>query len=103
MFSTLGLNWGNSLLGFLTIAFIPIVFALWLKGDRLRARSKNASHEFLSKGKGDEEKGDEEKGDEEEKKQDEEKNNDSRNQSDDEKTVTGDGEEDKKASDDDKN
>ncbi|THV86385.1 multidrug resistance protein-like protein [Aureobasidium pullulans] len=49
MFSTLGLNWGNSLLGFLTIVFIPVIFALWWKGDRLRARSKKATQEYLSK------------------------------------------------------
>jgi DHA1 family multidrug resistance protein-like MFS transporter len=48
MFNTLGLNWGNSLLGFLTIAFIPIVYLLWWKGDKLRARSKNASHAFIN-------------------------------------------------------
>ncbi|KAG9777693.1 hypothetical protein KCU75_g6098, partial [Aureobasidium melanogenum] len=63
MFNTLGLNWGNSLLGFLTVVFIPIVTFLWLKGDRLRARSKRASQEYLSKK--DEKKKDEEKSDDE--------------------------------------
>ncbi|KAG9664291.1 MFS general substrate transporter, partial [Aureobasidium melanogenum] len=63
MFNTLGLNWGNSLLGFLTVVFIPIVTFLWLKGDRLRARSKRASQEYLSKK--DEKKKDGEKSDDE--------------------------------------
>lgn len=63
MFNTLGLNWGNSLLGFLTVVFIPIVTFLWLKGDRLRARSKRASQEYINKK--DEEKKDEGKSDDE--------------------------------------
>ncbi|KAI6879113.1 multidrug resistance protein-like protein [Hortaea werneckii] len=46
MFTTLGIDWGNSLLGFLTICFIPIIFGLWWKGDRLRMRSNNARHDI---------------------------------------------------------
>ncbi|KAI5201823.1 multidrug resistance protein-like protein [Aureobasidium subglaciale] len=56
MFNTLGLNWGNSLLGFLTIVFIPIIYALWWKGDRLRARSANASQEYIKGNKKDDKK-----------------------------------------------
>lgn len=36
MFDTLGLDWGSGLLGFLSIAFIPIPFALWYYGRRIR-------------------------------------------------------------------
>lgn len=46
MFETLGLGWGNSLLGFITLIFIPIIFGLWLKGDKLRARSKHARRDI---------------------------------------------------------
>lgn len=41
MFDTLGLDWGSALLGFLSIAFIPIPFALWYYGRRV---SKLRSH-----------------------------------------------------------
>jgi len=58
MFNTLGLDWGNSLLGFLTVLFIPVIFALWWKGDRLRARSKRASQEYINKKDGDKKDGD---------------------------------------------
>jgi DHA1 family multidrug resistance protein-like MFS transporter len=72
MFNTLGLDWGNSLLGFLTVVFIPVIFALWKYGDRLRARSKRATQAYLSKKDGD--KSDDEKtqvgSDEEEKEKD---------------------------------
>lgn len=36
MFKTLGIDWGSSLLGFLSVAFIPIPFALWYYGRRIR-------------------------------------------------------------------
>lgn len=36
MFHTLGLDWGNSLLGFLCVAFLPIPWALWYYGRRIR-------------------------------------------------------------------
>lgn len=36
MFKTLGLDWGSALLGFLSIAFIPIPFVLWYYGRRIR-------------------------------------------------------------------
>lgn len=46
MFETLGLDWGNSLLGFLTLCFIPIIFFLWWKGESIRKRSKRARHDI---------------------------------------------------------
>ncbi|KAF2171547.1 hypothetical protein M409DRAFT_63772 [Zasmidium cellare ATCC 36951] len=46
MFHTLGINWGNSLLGFLSIIFIPIIFYIWRHGEDLRMRSKNARHDI---------------------------------------------------------
>ncbi|KAH6870108.1 major facilitator superfamily domain-containing protein [Alternaria rosae] len=36
MYDTLGLGWGNSLLGFISIAFFPVPFILYLYGERLR-------------------------------------------------------------------
>ena len=36
MFRNLGLDWGCSLLGFLSIAFIPIPVALYLWGRKIR-------------------------------------------------------------------
>jgi hypothetical protein len=37
MYSSLGLGWGNSLLGFITVAMIPIPLILYRYGARLRA------------------------------------------------------------------
>ena len=36
MYDTLGLGWGNSFLGFSSIAFFPVPFILYLYGKRLR-------------------------------------------------------------------
>jgi hypothetical protein len=36
MYDTLGLGWGNSLLAFISVAFIPITFFLYLYGERIR-------------------------------------------------------------------
>jgi len=36
MFNKLGIDWGNSLLGFLAIAFTPIPFVLYKYGKTLR-------------------------------------------------------------------
>ena len=36
MYDTLGLGWGNSLLGFISIAFFPVPFILYFYGERLR-------------------------------------------------------------------
>ncbi|KAL4963852.1 MFS transporter [Aspergillus stella-maris] len=40
MFETLGYGWGNSLLGFLALAFVPFAFLLQHFGKRLRERFK---------------------------------------------------------------
>ncbi|KAJ4214037.1 hypothetical protein NW759_010563 [Fusarium solani] len=44
LFRNLGIGPGNSLLGGLSILFIPIPFILSYRGERLRHRSKNATH-----------------------------------------------------------
>lgn len=36
MFKTLGIDWGSSLLGFLSVAFVAIPVALWYYGRRIR-------------------------------------------------------------------
>lgn len=36
MYRALGLDWGNSLLGFIAIAFIPLPFFFYVYGQRLR-------------------------------------------------------------------
>lgn len=46
MFRKLGIDWGCSLLGFLSIAFIPIPILFWKYGVRLRKSSKNARHDI---------------------------------------------------------
>ncbi|PKX95164.1 MFS transporter [Aspergillus novofumigatus IBT 16806] len=38
MYNTLGLGWGNSLLGFICVAMIPIPYVLYTVGERLRRR-----------------------------------------------------------------
>lgn len=40
MYDVLGLGWGNSLLGFLAVASIPMPFIFFKYGERLRERSK---------------------------------------------------------------
>lgn len=45
LFVNLGIDWGNSLLGFLTVLFIPIPFVLYKKGAWLRAKSPRALHD----------------------------------------------------------
>lgn len=42
----LGVGWASSLLGFLSIAFIPIPFLLYKYGETLRKRSKMARHDI---------------------------------------------------------
>lgn len=43
MYNALGLGWGNSLLGFIAIAFgIPAPFVLWKYGEALRSKSRFA-------------------------------------------------------------
>lgn len=40
MYKTLGLGWGNSLLGFLCIAMIPVPLLIWKFGKKLRASQR---------------------------------------------------------------
>ncbi|KAK3670688.1 GTPase-activating protein [Recurvomyces mirabilis] len=46
MFRKLGLDWGNSLLGFISILFIPAPFIIYWKGPAIRRRSKAARHDI---------------------------------------------------------
>ena len=46
MYHRLGVNWATSLLGFLSVAFIPIPFVLLKYGKQLRMRSKFARHDL---------------------------------------------------------
>ncbi|GFZ49505.1 Caffeine resistance protein 5 [Saitozyma sp. JCM 24511] len=45
MFGNLGIDWGNTLLGCLTVLFIPIPFVLFKYGPWLRARSPRSLHD----------------------------------------------------------
>jgi len=36
IFQALGIGWGNSLLGFIAVALIPLPFAFYLYGQRMR-------------------------------------------------------------------
>lgn len=36
MYATLGLGWGNSLLGFISLAMLPIPFLFYRYGERIR-------------------------------------------------------------------
>lgn len=40
MYDKLGLGWGNSLLGFIALAFMPVPFIMMRYGARIRSRSK---------------------------------------------------------------
>ncbi|KUJ20399.1 putative caffeine resistance protein 5 [Mollisia scopiformis] len=46
MYNNLGVDWASSLLGFLSIAFIPIPFVLYMYGERIRKASKRARHDL---------------------------------------------------------
>ena len=46
MYGRLGVGWASSLLGFLSIAFIPIPYVLYFYGARIRRSSKLASHDL---------------------------------------------------------
>jgi DHA1 family multidrug resistance protein-like MFS transporter len=46
MFHRLGINWGCTLLGFFSIAFIPIPILLSMYGKRIRLRSQYARHDI---------------------------------------------------------
>lgn len=40
MYATLGLGWGNSLLGFISLAMLPIPFIFYFYGERIRTNPK---------------------------------------------------------------
>ena len=46
MYHKLGVGWASSLLGFLSIVFIPIPFVLYKYGESIRRRSKMARHDL---------------------------------------------------------
>lgn len=46
MYRKLGVDWASSLLGFLSIGFIPIPFVLYFHGKRIRLASKRARHDL---------------------------------------------------------
>ena len=46
MYTRLGVGWASSLLGFLSIVFIPIPYVLYYYGERIRSRSKMARHDL---------------------------------------------------------
>lgn len=46
MYKKLGVGWASSLLGFLSIVFIPIPFVLYHYGKTIRRRSKMARHDL---------------------------------------------------------
>lgn len=46
MYNKLGVGWASSLLGFLSILFIPIPFVLYYYGETIRSRSKMARHDI---------------------------------------------------------
>lgn len=46
MYDRLGVGWATSLLGFLSVAFIPIPFVLYRYGHQLRLKSKMARHDI---------------------------------------------------------
>ncbi|KAI9672465.1 MAG: hypothetical protein M1817_003231 [Caeruleum heppii] len=46
MYKDLGVGWASSLLGFLSILFIPIPFVLYYYGERIRKSSKMARHDI---------------------------------------------------------
>lgn len=40
LYARLGLGWGNSLLGFIALAFLPVQFVFIFYGERIRKRSR---------------------------------------------------------------
>ena len=45
LFHNLGIAWGNSLLGFVAIAFVPVPWLLFAYGGKLRNKSPMALHD----------------------------------------------------------
>ncbi|TFB01596.1 Polyamine transporter 4 [Trichoderma ghanense] len=46
MYTTLGIHWASSLLGFIALALIPIPWVLFEFGPRIRAKSKFETHKY---------------------------------------------------------
>ena len=46
MYRRLGVGWASSLLGFVSVAFIPIPFVLYYYGGRIRGASKMAAKDL---------------------------------------------------------
>ncbi len=46
MYESLGLGWGNSLLGFISIALIPVPLCLYRYGSWLRKRRRISSYKL---------------------------------------------------------
>lgn len=46
MYNNLGVGWASSLLGCLSVLFIPIPFVLYIYGERIRKVSKRARHDI---------------------------------------------------------
>ena len=42
MYGALGLGWGNSLLGFVALAMVPLPFIFWRYGERIRTSKRFA-------------------------------------------------------------
>lgn len=42
MYKALGLGWGNSLLGFVALALVPLPFVFWRYGERIRTSPRFA-------------------------------------------------------------
>ncbi len=39
MFDKMGVGWGNSVLGFIALALVPIPWVFWRYGERIRTRN----------------------------------------------------------------
>ena len=46
VYTTLGIHWASSLLGFIALALIPIPWVLFKFGPRIRAKSKFETHKY---------------------------------------------------------
>jgi hypothetical protein len=42
MYKALGLGWGNSLLGFIALAMLPLPYIFWKYGERIRTNPRFA-------------------------------------------------------------
>jgi hypothetical protein len=46
MYDTLGVGWGNSLLGFIAVACVPVPLLFWIYGERMRTSARLSKVEF---------------------------------------------------------